>query len=86
MAPKKAMSANLDNDVRTLRVLRHSVRVILELSRVHSNEWSELETRLHAVESAARDKSTASRAPVRAAIRSVERLRATLQPEWLQVP
>jgi hypothetical protein len=83
MAREKAMGANLDNDVRTLRVLRHSVRVTLGLAHVHSDEWCELESRLYEVESAARDRSTASRAPLRAAIRSVERFGAQLQPRWL---
>ena len=83
MARKKAMGGNLDDDVRTLRVLRHSVRVTLGLARVHSNEWSELESRLYEVETAAGNRSTASRAPLRAAIRSVERFGATLQPRWL---
>ena len=82
MLREKAFRKNLDEDVKTLRILRHSVRVTLEISRVHSDEWDELETHLYAVENAARDRSTASRAPVRAAIKSLEGFHASLRPNW----
>jgi hypothetical protein len=82
MVQKMPMRRKLDDDVKTLRVVRHSVRLILELAWVHSDEWDKLEVQLHAVENAAQDGSTASRAAVRAAIRNVERFRASLHPNW----
>jgi hypothetical protein len=83
---KMAVHRTLDDEVKTLRILRHSVRVILGLSSVRSDEWGTLESHLHDVENAARARSPASRAPVRAAIRKVERFRASLHPNWSQFP
>jgi hypothetical protein len=86
MLRKKDFGKNFDDEVKTLRILRHSVRVILEISRVHSDEWDKLEAHLYAVENAARDRSAASRPPVRAAIKSLESFSASLRPNWAHVP
>jgi hypothetical protein len=73
------LKRELKRDVTRLRILRHEVRLQLEIAQAApSDDWSQMEARLRKVEKAAEDFSETSRGLVADAVRELERFQHAL--------
>jgi hypothetical protein len=79
-------TAPLPDRIKMLRVLRHAVRVDLELAHSESEEWRQLEARLVDVERSAADRTSASASAVADLIERIERFRSSLPFPWGHLP
>jgi hypothetical protein len=79
MTRENMLAKDIKSAIKTIRVLRHEVRVKLELARIRpSDEWRNLEMQLHDLEKATEPASEALRAAVVEGVRKLEKFDASL--------
>jgi hypothetical protein len=79
MKRKSRPAEDVRTAIKMLRVLRHDVRVKLELARMSpSDEWRKLEEHLHELEKATEVASEPSRAAVAEGMRKLQNFNASL--------